>query len=44
MTVHPNQITDWKNQFLTRAADVFGGAPCTAVSAIDLKAVHAKVG
>ncbi|MFM9428675.1 transposase-like protein [Variovorax sp. GrIS 2.14] len=23
--VHPSQITDGKNQWLTRAADVFGG-------------------
>ena len=25
--VHPNQITDWKNQLLTNVADVFGGEP-----------------
>ena len=25
--VHPNQITDSKNQLLSRAADVFGGEP-----------------
>ena len=24
---HPNQITDWKNQLLAKAADVFGGEP-----------------
>jgi transposase len=42
--VHPNQITDWKNQLLTRAADVFGGEPSTAEPAIDLKALHAKIG
>ena len=33
--VHPNQITDWKNQLLTRAADVFGGEQATAEPAID---------
>ena len=37
--VHPNQITDWKNQLLTRAADVFGGEPT-----VDLKVLHAKIG
>jgi len=25
--VHPDQITDSKNQLLAKAADVFGGAP-----------------
>ena len=25
-SVHPTQITDWKQQLLARAADVFGGA------------------
>ena len=42
--VHPNQITDWKNQLLTRAADVLGDEQATAESAIDLKALHAKIG
>lgn len=41
--VHPNQIADWKNQLLTRAADVFGGEPLPAEPEIDLKALHAKI-
>ena len=28
--VHPTQITEWKQQLLARAADVFGGAKPTA--------------
>lgn len=42
--VHPNQITDWRNQLLSRAADVFGGEQATPEPAIDLKALHAKIG
>lgn len=42
--VHPNQITDWKNQLLMRAADVFGGEPSAAEPAVDLKVLHAKIG
>jgi len=39
---HPNQITDWKNQLLKGAANVFGAE--TAESTIDLKDLHAKIG
>jgi transposase-like protein len=41
--VHPTQITEWKQQLLARAADVFGGSkPTTAMP--DLKTLHAKIG
>ena len=41
--VHPTQITEWKQQLLARAADVFGGAKPTADTP-DLKTLHAKIG
>lgn len=41
--VHANQIVDWKNQLLSRAAGVFGADAATA-PAVDLKELHAKIG
>ncbi len=41
--VHPNQITDRKNQLLSRAADVFGGEAPAAEPAVDLNSLHAKI-
>src|SRR5262245_54165018 len=44
--VHPNQITSWKAQLESGAADVFGagGGNGAAAPAVDVKALHAKIG
>lgn len=43
--VHPNQITSWKAQLERGAADVFGpGGGASAQPAVDVKALHAKIG
>ena len=44
--VHPNQVTSWKAQLEGGAADVFGpgGGSGTAQPAVDVKALHAKIG
>jgi transposase len=41
--VYPNQISDWRSHLLDRATGVFGG-DTQAASAVDLKALHAKIG
>lgn len=41
--VHPTQITEWKQQLLARAADVFGGSKPPS-EAPALKTLHAKIG
>jgi transposase len=41
--VHANQIVDWKNRLLERAAGIFG-ADAASVPAVDLKDLHAKIG
>jgi transposase-like protein len=43
-SVHPTQITEWKQQLLTRAADVFGGVKAPAEDTPDLKTLRAKIG
>ena len=42
--VHPNQISDWKQQLQESAADVFGGPPKSKAGEPDLKVLHAKIG
>ena len=41
--VHPAQITAWKDQLLSRSAEVFGeGGPTEPP--VDVKTLHAKIG
>jgi transposase len=42
--VHPHQVSEWRRQLSTRAAEVFGGPAAAAEPAIDLMALHAKIG
>jgi transposase len=42
--VHQNQIVQWKNQLLERAAGVFEGPSPSAESGPDIKTLHAKIG
>jgi transposase len=44
--VHPNQITTWKAQLESAAAEVFGpgGGNKSVTPPVDVKALHAKIG
>ena len=43
--VHPNQISEWKQQLTaSAAAAVFGGTPRAKAAEPDLKVLHAKMG
>ena len=42
--VHPNQVSEWKQQLQESAADVFGGSPKSKTAEPDLKVLHAKIG
>ena len=42
-SVHPTQITEWKQLLLARVADVFGGTKPPS-EAPDLTTLHAKIG
>ena len=42
--VHPNQVTEWRRQLVERASSLFGGAVGPVEPAVDLKALHAKIG
>lgn len=44
--VHPNQITQWRNQLLDGAAEIFDGEARTAAPdpAVDVKTLHTKIG
>ena len=42
--VHSNQITAWKAQLESGAADVFGSGGGAAAPAVDVKSLHAKIG
>lgn len=42
--VHPNQVKQWRDQFLEGATGVFGEAPrAEAEPALDVKTLHAKI-
>ena len=42
--VHPNQITEWRRQLVANAPDAFTSEHERREPAIDVKALHAKIG
>jgi transposase-like protein len=42
--VHPNQITQWKNQMLEQLPTVFEQGGASKEPAVDVKTLHAKIG
>ena len=42
--VHPNQISEWKQQLMESAPDVFGSPPKAKTAEPDLKMLYAKIG
>ena len=42
--VHPNQISEWKQQLIDAATHVFGGSAHAKAAEPDLKVLHAKIG
>ena len=42
--VHPNQITQWKNQLLEQLPSVFEQAGKSQEASVDIKTLHAKIG
>jgi transposase len=42
--VHPNQISEWKQQLQESAVDFFGGTSKAKVVEPDIKVLHAKIG
>lgn len=42
--VHPNQISEWKQQLQESAVDVFGNGPRAKPAEPDIKVLHAKIG